>query len=277
LVLGNDIAGTIESVGAGVAHWQPGDRVFGLIPTGKGGAHASHVVAEEHWLRGAVGRYDATELAAFPYTFTTLWQSLRTAGLREDNARNREVLVNGASGGLGRMAIQILVRWGARVTAICSGQNIGICKDLGASMVWNRSNEPLEYLPRRFDAVLNFGTWANEEKLLAALKPGAMGAATTVHPLLSNFDKLGWGKGAWQTRCDLKRVRALAAAKGARYGWVVFRPDSDALDVLHGLLTEGALALPVGMAVPFSGARKAFDHVAWLQPGRAVLLPFDGG
>lgn len=273
LVLGNDIAGVVESVDAGSSRWQPGDRVFGLVPTGKGGAYATHVAVEACWLRPAVDGYDTVALAALPYTFTTLWQSLRKVGIDEGNARGREVLIHGASGGLGRLAIQLLVRWGAAVTAICSTSNVDACRDLGATTVWDRQRVSLSGLPQRYDAALNFGAWQDEEKLIGALNQGALGIATTVHPLLANFDKHGWLGGAWQTRRDMRRASGLAAAKGARYGWIVFKPEEEALDALHRLLSEDALVLPVGISLPLSEARQAFDHVARQQPGRAILLP----
>jgi NADPH:quinone reductase-like Zn-dependent oxidoreductase len=212
LVLGNDIAGVVESVGAGGTTWRPGDRVFGLVPTGKGGAYATHVAVDSRWLRPFVDGHDARSLAAFPYTYTTLWQSLRKASISEGNARGREVLVHGASGGLGRMAIQLLVRWGAVVTAICATQNLEICKKLGPATVWDRNRQPLSGLPQRYDAALNFGAWQDEERLIGALKQGSLGIATTVHPLLSNFDTYGWLGGAWQTRRDMRHAAGLAAA-----------------------------------------------------------------
>lgn len=273
LVLGNDVAGVVESVGAGVSVWQPGDHAFGLVATGKGGAYASHVVVESRWLRPFVAGHDAVALAAFPYTFTTLWQSLRKAGLDERSGKGRAVLVHGASGGLGRLAIQLLSQWGASVTAICSTANLDICRELGAASVWDRSIQPLSELPQRYDAVLNFGAWQDETKLIGALKQGAFGVATTVHPLLANFDRYGWLGGAWQTRRELRHGKALAAAKGARYGWVVFQAEEEALDALHRLLSEGVLALPVGTALPLAAAGQAFAHTARQLPGRAVLLP----
>ena len=273
LVLGNDIVGTVDSVGDGVAAWRPGDRVLGVVPTGKGGAYATHVAVDARWLRRAADGSDAASLAVFPYTFTTLWQSLRQAGIGAANAKGMEVLVHGASGGLGQLALQILARWGATVTAICGARNVALCRNLGAASVWDRQSRPLAALPRGFDAALNFGAWQDEETLIACLKSGALGYATTVHPLLANFDNHGWLAGAWRTRQDLRRGKALAAAKGARYAWVVFKPEAEALDALAGLLSEGALSLPVGVVSPLSAAQEAFGHVAQQKPGRAVLLP----
>lgn len=273
LVLGNDVAGVVESVGVGVTAFRPGDRVFGLVPTGKGGAHATHVAVESRWLRPYVGDHNAASLAALPYTFVTLWQAFRKVGIGEHNAKGLEVIVHGASGGLGQMAIQLLTRWGAVVTAICSTSNVATCLSLGAASVWDRMRKPLADLPQRYDAALNFGVWQDEVQLIAALKQGALGCVSTVHPLLANFDNFGWLKGAWSTRQDLRRLSRLAAAKGARYGWVVFNPEKEALDVLQRLIGEGGLALPVGLAVPLSSAEKAFDHVVRHLPGRALLLP----
>jgi reticulon-4-interacting protein 1, mitochondrial len=273
LVLGNDIAGVVESVGKGVTAWRPGDRVMGLVPTGKGGAHASHVAVASRWLQHAVHGLGAATLAAFPYTFTTLWQSFCKAGISEPNAKGLEVLVHGASGGLGQLAIQVLVRWGAVVTAICSAANIDVCRRLGATTLWDRKRQPLAGLPQRYDAALNFGAWEDEETLISRLKKGALGYASPVHPLLANFDSYGWLAGAWRTRRNLRHGKALAAGKGARYGWVVFQPEEEALDALYRFLSDGALALPIGIAVPLSAAQQAFDHVAQQLPGRAILLP----
>ena len=273
LVLGNDIAGVVESVGKGVMAWRPGDRVMGLVPTGKGGAHASHVAVASRWLQHAVDGLGAATLAAFPYTFTTLWQSFCKAGISERNAKGLEVLVYGASGGLGQLAIQVLVRWGAAVTAICSAANIDVCRRLGATTLWDRKRQPLAGLPQRYDAALNFGAWEDEEMLISRLKKGALGYASTVHPLLANFDSDGWLAGAWRTRRNLRRGKALVAAKGARYGWVVFQPEEEALDALRCFLSDGTLALPIGIAVPLSAAQQAFDHVAQQRPCRAILLP----
>ena len=274
LVLGNDVAGVVESVGPGVTAWRPGDRAYGLVATGKrGGTHASHVLVEARWLRPFVAGQDARSLAVLSYTFTTLWQALGKVGIDEDNAKGLEVLVHGASGGLGRMAVQLLARWGAKVTAICSTANLQACRELGAVRLWDRTCQPLSDLPQLYDAALNFGAWTDEEQLIDALKPKTLGVASTVHPLLANFDSHGWLGGAWQTQRELRRCKMLAATKGARYGWVIFKPEAEALDALQRLLAQGALALPVGIAVPMSSAGQAFDHVARQLPGRAVLLP----
>ncbi|KXU83881.1 hypothetical protein CI15_25470 [Paraburkholderia monticola] len=274
LVLGNDFAGEIVSVGARVGQCGPGDRVMGLVPTGrKGSAHATHLTVDARLARPAVDGLASTALAAFPYTFTTLWLALRGAGINEGNAKGQKVLVHGASGGLGQLALQILAALGASVTAICSTANIELCRNLGATAVWDRTRCHLEELPDHFDAGLNFGAWEDEATLLGRLRQGALGYATTVHPLLGHIDRCGLLSGAWRSRQDWRFMQSLASATGARYRWIVFQPDEGALDMLYQFLARGALRLSVGVSVPFASADLAFEHAARHRKGRAILLP----
>jgi NADPH:quinone reductase-like Zn-dependent oxidoreductase len=105
LVLGNDVAGVVQAVGSGVTSWKAGDRVFGLVPTGLQGAHASHALVDAALLRASPTHCPPEALAALPYTFTTLWLALESIGLHQGNAQGKEVLVHGASGGLGQLAL----------------------------------------------------------------------------------------------------------------------------------------------------------------------------
>ncbi|RZI85046.1 MAG: zinc-binding alcohol dehydrogenase [Rubrivivax sp.] len=275
LVLGNDLAGVVQAVGAGVTTCKPGDRVFGLLPTGPYGAHASQVLAHARYLRAAPAHHTAPELAALPYTFTTLWLSLRSVGLDERSAKGKAVLVHGASGGLGQLALQVLSRWGARVTAVCSTAHVQTCHDLGAAVVLDRQRRALSTLPASYDASLNFAAWPDEAALISRLKPGAMGHATTVHPLLDSMDAHGWIQGGWRVYRAWSAMRGLArqaGGRGTRYAWTIFQPDAQALDALQALLlAHTGLHLPIGLAVPLAQGEQAFTHVARHGAGRAIL------
>jgi NADPH:quinone reductase-like Zn-dependent oxidoreductase len=275
LVLGNDVVGIVKETGAGVTRFAPGQRVFGLLGTGRaGGAHASQVIVPQSHLLPAPDGVDPSVLAALPYSFTTMWLALRGAGLTADNARGARVLINGANGGLGRLALQVLLPWGCRITAICGRGYRQVGLDLGAEVAVEHGPGCIESLPSDFDAVLNFANWDDDALLASRLGALAMGHATTVHPLLSNFDRLGWLGGAWASRRDRSRVRAVVASRApkARYGWTIFKPDREALDALAEGVRARRLALPVGIARSFDNASAAFDHVSSGQPGRAVLL-----
>jgi reticulon-4-interacting protein 1, mitochondrial len=275
LVLGNDLAGVVASVAPGERTWKPGDRVYGLMPTGPQGAHASHVLASTGLLRASPAQSSAAQLAALPYTFTTLWLALQAVGLDPASAKHKAVLVHGASGGLGQLALQLLSRWGARVTAVCSTANVQACLDLGAQEVLDRQQQSLSSLTPRFDASLNFAAWSDESTLISRLKPNAMGHATTVHPLLASFDDGGWVRGgihAFQAWSAMRR-KVTAVGASTRYAWVVFRPSTLALDTLAHELNAQGLHLPLGLSAPLAQGPIAFEHVARQRPGRAILLP----
>lgn len=273
--LGNDLAGIVESVGSGDTPFKPGDRVFGLVPTGPQGAHASHVLAQARHLRAAPPNYTSPELAALPYTFTTCWLALQSVGLDPHNAKGKEVLVHGASGGLGQLALQVLNRWGARVTAVCSTAHVQTCKDLGAAVVVDRTRRALSTLHTCYDASLNFAVWQDDAALISRLKPGAMGHATTVHPLLDSIDVHGWIQGGWRAFRAWSAMRDLTTAtagRSARYAWTIFQPHAQALDALKLLLDANmGLHLPLGLIVPLAHGEQAFSHVAQQRAGRAIL------
>lgn len=276
LVVGNDVAGVVEQAGTGVTRFQMGQQVFGLVATGKnGGAHASHVLAAEANLMAAPAGSDLQMLATLPYSFTTMWLAVHSAGLRADNAASKRVLISGASGALGRLALPLLSGWNSNITAICVP---GRCEEslaLGARTAVERDTAAVAALPSEFDVVLNFGAWESDPMLVAKLGPKALGYATTAHPLMANFDRLGWLRGATASLRDFKKMKSAAQARSdaASYVWTMFKPDRAALDALEAGIRRGIYSLPVGIAKPFDAADDVFDHVARGKPGRGVLLP----
>ena len=160
---------------------------------------------------------------------------------------------------------------------MCSSAHVQTCKDLGAAVVVDRTQRALSTLPVVYDVSLNFAAWQDEAALVSRLKPGAMGHATTVHPLLASLDAQGWLKGGWDVVRAWSAMRGLAksaAGPGTRYAWTVFQPSTQALDALEQLLLANrGLRLPIGLIVPLADGEKAFAHVSHQRAGRAVLLP----
>lgn len=273
LRLGNDFAGVvIEPSGA----WASGTPVFGLVPTGRdGGSHASHLRVPAGLVLRAPSGLSAERLATLPYTFTTAWLALHDAGLDPEQARGAEVLVNGASGGVGRLALQILRRWGVRAVAICHASRADLCQRLGAAEIVPRAPGVIATLPQRFDAVINFSTWADEPDLARRLRRGSLGHATTVHPLLGHLDAHGWIGGAVSAMRDHAEIETLVRSRSprARYAWTIFRPERAALSVLELLLADGLEPLPVAHLETFDRAEAAFLRAASLAGERTVLSP----
>ncbi|MGO9700075.1 MAG: alcohol dehydrogenase catalytic domain-containing protein [Xanthobacteraceae bacterium] len=273
LVLGNDFAGTIATTGARVSALKPGDRVYGLKPTSADGTHASHVLVKSAYVLRAPPGGDLQALAALPYSFVTMWLAVRGAGLTRENAAGKKVLVHGAGGGLGTLALQTLSAWGAKITAVALPPTLDGCLQAGAAEVVDGSKTPLSSLGRVFDATLNFAAWGDDVALIGCLRDGALGHATTVHPLLGNFDSYGWVRGALRSFSEKKNHRAALPTGTRNYAWTLFRPDGQALSELARLVAQRRLSLPIGICKPLGEAAEAFDHVRKGRPGRALLIP----
>ena len=273
LVLGNDFAGTVCAVGPGVTGWREGDAVFGAKPPARDGSHATHVAVDAAHVLAQPAGVPAAQLATLPYNFLTVCRALAGAGITRTSVLNRRVLVHGGSGGLGMIAIALLKQLGAHVTALAGAHGLAACSAAGADLALDRQRHPLASLPPQYAATLNFAHWDDDAQLVARLVPGALGHATTVHPMLAQIDRHGVAGGALAALYR-KRRSAAGAPRGARYAWTVFRPDSDALH----WLAEYATALPVAPALQafrLADVAAAHEHAEQRRPGRAVLLPSD--
>ncbi|MBV9288502.1 MAG: alcohol dehydrogenase catalytic domain-containing protein [Hyphomicrobiales bacterium] len=209
MTLGNDFAGTVVAVG---------ERVYGVKPPSGDGAHASHIVAKAGHARKAPDGRDLRALAALPYRFITMWLAATAAGLTRENAPGKKVLVNGAAGGLGTLAAQTLSKWGVSVTGVVKASDLDACIAAGAAEAVDRNHEPLRKLGGRFDATLNLAVSDDDPALIACLLQGALGHATTVHPMMHNFDERGFLSGAFRTFLDKKAARSLLPKGTSRCG-----------------------------------------------------------
>lgn len=274
VVLGNDFAGVVTEVGQDVLNASVGDRVWGLVPTGAQGAHRSEVCVSSRWIRPLPRAVLMVAAAVLPYTFTTLWRALKAVGLHEQNAAGRHVLVNGAGGALGQLAIQLLSRWGATVTAVCGSASHARCMELGARQVIDRHATALSALPSNCDVTLNFGAWSDDADVMGRLHRSALGHATTVHPLLGEIDARGWLVGGWACWHAWRSMRdhLHSIAPKACCAWTVFKPDEEAMNALQASFLSRPVVLEVAHRAPFTQAQSAFAHVGQGRPTRAVLM-----
>ena len=130
-VLGVDVAGTIESVGEGCSKFKVGDEVFAMMPRDVGG-NAQFAVVAETLVAPKPKNLSFEQAASVPAVALTALQVLRDKGKVQ---AGQEVLVNGASGGVGIFAVQLAKVLGARVTAVCSAANADFVTGLGADCV----------------------------------------------------------------------------------------------------------------------------------------------
>ncbi|GAA3716660.1 NAD(P)-dependent alcohol dehydrogenase [Nonomuraea antimicrobica] len=149
---GLDYAGEVTALGPGVTDVKIGQRVWGFLGdvSGRTGAAAEYVAVKTSALGPAPARVDLTLAAALPSVGVTALRALRDV-LRL--ASGEELLVVGASGGVGSTAIQIGLAMGARVTAVASAANHGLCRELGAAHTLDYRNP--NAIAGSFDVVLD--------------------------------------------------------------------------------------------------------------------------
>jgi NADPH:quinone reductase-like Zn-dependent oxidoreductase len=160
-VLGVDFAGTVEAVGKDVTAFHPGDDVYG----GKGGAFGEYVC-----VRKSVARKPANlsyeDAAAVPMAAITALQALRDKG-RVQAGQN--VLVNGASGGVGTFAVQLAKSFGAEVTGVCSTRNVDTVRSLGADHVIDYTREDFTRSGDSYDVMIDIAgnhSWSECKRVL---------------------------------------------------------------------------------------------------------------
>lgn len=150
-ILGVVVAGEIEAIGESVSNYKIGDQVFGSSGMNFG-AHAEYVSVP----KGAVlalkpGNMSYEEAAAIPFGATASMHFLRIANIR----KGQKVLIYGASGALGTMAVQLAKNYGAEITAVCSTANVELMKSLGADHVIDYTQEDFTRNGKKYDVVFD--------------------------------------------------------------------------------------------------------------------------
>jgi NADPH:quinone reductase-like Zn-dependent oxidoreductase len=172
-ILGTELAGTVEEVGATVTAFTVGDEVFGAY--GKFGTHAEYVCVPES---GRIAHKPAglsfEEAAAVCDGGLAALTSLRRAQLRE----GQRLLVYGASGSVGTAAVQLARQFGAHVTAVCNTKNVELVRSLGADEVIDYLQEDFTENGQTYDIVLDAVGKHSFRRCRRSLNPGGIYAAT---------------------------------------------------------------------------------------------------
>lgn len=169
-VIGADIAGRVESVGAAVTQFRPGDEVFGQSK-GARGAFAEYACADENEVALKPANLSFEQAAAVPVAAITALQGLRDHGQIQ---AGQKVLINGASGGVGTFAVQLAKSFGAEVTAVCSTRNVDMARQIGADHVIDYTQENFSRSRQRYDLIVAVNGNHPLRDYLRALNPGAI-------------------------------------------------------------------------------------------------------
>jgi NADPH:quinone reductase-like Zn-dependent oxidoreductase len=148
-VLGSDVAGRVETVGADVKQFRPGDEVFGSTSHG---CFAEYVCVSEEEVVTKSANVTFEEAAASGAAAFAALQGLRDKGQIKPGQR---VLINGASGGVGTFAVQIAKSFGADVTGVCSTKNLDMVRSIGADQVIDYAQEDFAQKEQRYDLIFD--------------------------------------------------------------------------------------------------------------------------
>ncbi|ADX74199.1 Zn-dependent oxidoreductase, NADPH:quinone reductase [Pseudarthrobacter phenanthrenivorans Sphe3] len=167
-VLGMDLVGIVESVGAGVTRFKPGDEVMAMLGA-KFGGHAEYATVPEDGAVTAKPRnLTFEEAAALVFGGITAQAFMGRAALRP----GARVLIIGASGAVGTAAMQLATLAGAHVTAVCSGSNADLVRSLGAQRVIDYATEDFTAVGETYDVVMDCVGNVPFGRLEPVIKPG---------------------------------------------------------------------------------------------------------
>jgi len=177
-VLGIDLAGRVEAVGANVTQFQPGDEVFG---SSSHGCFAEYVCVSEEGVVTKPANLTFEEVAAVPGAASPALQALRDHGQIQPG---QKVLINGASGGVGTFAVQIAKSFGAKVTGVCSTRNLDMVRSIGADQVIDYTQEDFTQTGGRYDLIFDAVAKRSFSDCRRVLSPKGIYVTTEFSPAL---------------------------------------------------------------------------------------------
>ena len=251
LRIGWDVSGVVTAVGAGVTRFEVGDEVFGMpwFPR-QAGAYAEYVAAPSRHFAAKPRVLSHEQAAALPLAGLTAWQTLvDTIRLHSGD----DVLVHGAAGGVGHLAVQIARARGANVFATARAEQAPELARLGVERTIDYREERFEELLSDLDAVVDT-TGANGAASLRALRPG--GILVTVPSATEGMD-------------ELKRR---AAEQSQRVTGILVEPDSLGLAALCHLVEDGQLQVNVTSVFDLDEVAAAHRFAEGSHGGGKIVL-----
>jgi NADPH:quinone reductase-like Zn-dependent oxidoreductase len=248
-VIGSDLAGVVEAVGMDVSRFRPGDEVFGI---GKG-TFANYARAPQDKLAHKPANLTFEQAAVLAISGETALQALRNHGRVEPG---QEVLVVGASGGVGTYAVQIAKAFGARVSGVCSSAKVGMVRSIGADHVIDYTREDFAEGDQRYDLILDIGGNSSLARLRRALTPEGTLVITG-----------GEGEGRWLGGTDRQlRAMLLSPFVGQKLVTFIAKENHEDMIILKELIESGKLTPVIDRTYPLAEVPEA---IRYLEEGHA--------
>lgn len=177
--LGSDFTGTVVAVGGSVTGFKPGDRVYGMADMARGGAFAEYAIAKVGAIAHRPRLLTSVQSASVPVVAMTAWEAIHEVGHVKPSSK---VLVHGATGMVGRYAIQFLRRLNCHVVALTNHQHAHLARELGADTVFDYERAPFEEYISGIEFALDTIGGEIQARTWQTLLPGATLVALTGPP-----------------------------------------------------------------------------------------------
>lgn len=237
-ILGGDVSGEIEAVGSEVTDFQKGDKVCAILGGIPGGGYAEKVAVNISQIALMPKSFDFRMAAALPLTGLTAFQALKMANLEA----SQNILVNGASGGVGVLAVQIAKALGAKVTAVCSQRNAEFVLSLGADSVIDYEKEDFTKITKSFDVIYDAVGNSSLRKCKPILSKSGVYITTIPQPIAFLQSKL------------------LPYFSKYRVIPIITKSSGEDLSELAALVDKHQIQVPIDAEFPLKNAAAAHDY-----------------
>lgn len=237
--IGIDFSGIVEETGTAATKYNKGDEVFGILDVFKGEALSEYLTVEEKDIAIKPRNISFEQAAAMPVVGSAALQIFKTLVSLK---KGTEILINGASGGIGMFATQIAKMSGAIVTTVVGDSGIPAGKDWGADFVVNYRNEDVLKGNKQYDVVIDLSGKMPFTKAKQIMKHSSAYIHTAPGPkeiITSFFINLFSSK---------------------KYKLLMLKPSPEYLAELTGCAEDG-IAIVVSKVYPFNSFKKAYTEV----------------
>ncbi|MEH7239022.1 NAD(P)-dependent alcohol dehydrogenase [Bacillus sp. JJ1562] len=243
LIPGGDMAGVVEAIGDKVTQFQVGDEVYGDISSSGWGAFAEYVAVDEKALALKPSNISFAEAAAVPMAAMTALHAIRDKGMVRPR---QEVLLHGASGGVGTFAVQIGKAFGAEVTAVVSTRNVDIARSLGSDHVIDYKKEDFANDNKAYDLIIGVN--------------GSQSISTYKRKLKENGVFIHVGGTTSQMFRTMTQGSWLSTIGKKKFITLLHRPNQKNLVLMKELIEEGKVKPVIDRSYSLSEIPKAFEY-----------------